>query len=121
MLQSNCNANTPDCREVPIYRPEDIQEMFAIKQRTYYHRLKFLGMEAYKDEDGKPYLDEAQVALLEELDEYIKRTGKMDGFNGIQNGGLVRAESREREHLTFVTPKSGFMSSYFESLARNQF
>jgi len=23
--------------------------------------------------------------------------------------------------LTFVTPKSGFMSSYFESLARNQF
>jgi hypothetical protein len=27
----------------------------------------------------------------------------------------------EREHLTFVTPKSGFMSSYFESLARNQF
>jgi hypothetical protein len=25
------------------------------------------------------------------------------------------------EHLTFVTPKSGFMSSYFESLARNQF
>jgi hypothetical protein len=25
------------------------------------------------------------------------------------------------EHLTFVTPKSSFMSSYFESLARNQF
>ncbi|TRV00365.1 MAG: hypothetical protein EWV89_22270 [Microcystis wesenbergii Mw_QC_B_20070930_S4] len=25
------------------------------------------------------------------------------------------------EHLTFVTPKSGFMSSSFESLARNQF
>jgi type I restriction enzyme S subunit len=27
----------------------------------------------------------------------------------------------DREHLTFVTPKSGFMSSSFESLARNQF
>jgi len=25
------------------------------------------------------------------------------------------------EHLTFVTPKSGFMSRDFESLARNQF
>ena len=25
------------------------------------------------------------------------------------------------EHLIFVTPKSGFMSRYFESLARNQF
>ena len=27
----------------------------------------------------------------------------------------------DREHLTFVTPKLSFMSSYFESLARNQF
>jgi hypothetical protein len=26
-----------------------------------------------------------------------------------------------REHLTFVTPKLSFMSSYFESLARRQF
>jgi len=25
------------------------------------------------------------------------------------------------QFFTFVTPKSGFMSSYFESLARNQF
>jgi hypothetical protein len=30
-------------------------------------------------------------------------------------------EGVKREHLTFVTPKSGFMSSYFKSLARNQF
>jgi hypothetical protein len=29
--------------------------------------------------------------------------------------------SGEGEHLTFVTPKSGFMSNYFESLTRNQF
>jgi len=34
---------------------------------------------------------------------------------------LTMALLRGREHLTFVTPKSGFMSSYFESLARNQF
>jgi hypothetical protein len=27
----------------------------------------------------------------------------------------------DREHLTFVTPKLSFMSSYFESLARRQF
>ena len=26
-----------------------------------------------------------------------------------------------REHLTFVTPKLSFMSSYFESLARSKF
>ncbi|CCI15037.1 conserved hypothetical protein [Microcystis aeruginosa PCC 9807] len=27
----------------------------------------------------------------------------------------------DREHLTFVTPKLSFMSSYFESLARSKF
>jgi hypothetical protein len=73
-------------------RPEDIQEMFGIKKVAYYNRLKFLGMEAYKDEDGKPYLDEAQVALLEKLDDYIKLNGKMEGFDG-NNGGasLIKA------------------------------
>jgi hypothetical protein len=34
---------------------------------------------------------------------------------------VIRVSGVPREHLTFVTPKSGFMSSYFESLARNQF
>jgi hypothetical protein len=69
--------------------------MFGIKQRTYYDRLKFLGLEAYKDEDGKPYLDESQVALLEKLDEYIKRTGKMDGFDLSNNGAsLIKAGDR---------------------------
>ncbi|CCI28431.1 CoA-binding protein [Microcystis aeruginosa] len=34
---------------------------------------------------------------------------------------FLQAVGYRGEHLTFVTPKSGFMSSYFESLARNQF
>lgn len=73
-------------------RPEDIQEMFGIKKVAYYNRLKFLGMEANKDENGKPYLDEFQVALLEEMDEYIKKEGKMEGFEPSNNGAsLVKA------------------------------
>jgi hypothetical protein len=75
-------------------RPEDIQEMFGIKKVAYYNRLKFLGIEAYKDEQGKPYLDESQVALLEELDEYIKKEGKMEGFDPSHDGAyLVRADN----------------------------
>ena len=105
MTDLNCNATTSDCREVSIYRPEDIQEMFGIKQRTYYHRLKFLGMEAHKDENGKPYLDESQVALLQELDEYMKNNGKMEGFEPNNNGAsLVRADDN---NLTASTNSNG--------------
>lgn len=81
-------------RTEPI-RPEDIQQMFGIKKVAYYNRLKFLGIEAYKDENGKPYLDEEQVGLLEELDEYIKKEGKMEGFTPKNSDvSLVRAENR---------------------------
>jgi hypothetical protein len=42
--------------------------------------LNFLGIKACKDKDGKPYLDESQLSLFRELDEYIKINGKMSGF-----------------------------------------
>jgi hypothetical protein len=63
-----------------FYRPEDIQEMFGIKKVAYYNRLKYLGIEAQKDEQGKPYLDSQQVKLLQALHEHINETGKMEGF-----------------------------------------
>ena len=48
---------------------------------------------ANRDSEGKPYLDEEQVALLEELDEYIKKEGKMEGFDSNNRGvSLVRAD-----------------------------
>ena len=45
--------------------------MFGIKKVAYYNRLKFLEMQAYKDGQGKAYLDENQLDMLKELDEYI--------------------------------------------------
>ena len=81
-----------------LKRPEDVQAMFDIKKVAYYARLKFLGIESHKDEDGKPYLDEQQLGLLKKLDEYIKRTGKMEGFDPTNNGAsLVKAEADELE------------------------
>ena len=105
MTEPNCSAKTPDCSQSPIYRPEDIQEMFGIKQRAYYNRLTFLGIEAYKDEEGKPYLDEAQVALLEKLDDYIKLNGKMEGFDG-NNGGASLIKTGDR-NLTASANSNG--------------
>jgi hypothetical protein len=66
-----------------------------------------------------------QMGLVEQINQEL-RTHTQENLSAgvavkamILNGlGLVSAP---REHLTFVTPKSGFMSSYFESLARNQF
>jgi hypothetical protein len=69
--------------ETPSYsRPEEIQQMFGIKKIAYYNRLKFLGIEAHKDSEGKPYLDSEQMELLKAFHEHINETGKMEGFNG---------------------------------------
>jgi hypothetical protein len=47
---------------------------------------------------------------------------KFPGNYAVSAKDKSRFDRQKRgEHLTFVTPKSGFMSSYFESLARNQF
>jgi hypothetical protein len=80
------------------YRPEDIQEMFGIKKVAYYNRLKFLEIEANKDEQGKPYLDAGQVELLKALHEHINETGKMEGFVSSQNGGLVKVDRNGLGH-----------------------
>jgi hypothetical protein len=87
MTEPDCSAKTAVESADSLTRPEDIQEMFGIKQRAYYNRIKYLAIEAHKDSQGKPYLDEKQVNLLQALHEHINETGKMEGFN---NGALVK-------------------------------
>jgi hypothetical protein len=62
-----------------LYRPEV----------AYYNRLKYLGIEAQKDEQGKPYLNSEQVKLLQALHEHINETGKMEGF---MNNAIVKVD-----------------------------
>jgi hypothetical protein len=98
MNETNGSATTPVESANSLYRPEDVQEMFGIKQRAYYNRLKYLGIEANKDEQGKPYLDAEQVELLKAFHEHINETGKMEGFPNSQNGGLVKADRNGLGH-----------------------
>jgi hypothetical protein len=70
-----------EVQQTEMYRPEEVQEMFGIKKVAYYNRLKFLEMQAHKDEGGKAYLDDNQLDILKELDEYIGINGKMTGFS----------------------------------------
>jgi len=59
---------------------EEICDLLQIKKDTYYKRVKFLGIEAYRDEEKRTYLDDAQLQLLLALDSHIANTGKMEGF-----------------------------------------
>lgn len=62
------------------HRPEDLIEKYGIKNAAYYRRLKFLGIKAAKDEEGKAYLIDEQVELMDRLHEHIINGGTMDGF-----------------------------------------
>jgi hypothetical protein len=106
----------PDCSAIPtsesadsLIRPEDIQEMFGIKQRAYYNRIKYLGIEAHKDEQGKPYLDEQQVKLLQALHEHINETGKMEGFINnaivkVDDSAAIASTNNNSEENIYVKP-----------------
>jgi hypothetical protein len=89
MTKPDCSAKTAVESADSLTRPEDIQEMFGIKKVAYYNRLKYLGIEANKDEQGKPYLNSEQVELLQALHEHINETGKMEGF---MNNAIVKVD-----------------------------
>jgi hypothetical protein len=72
------------------WRLEQICEALSIEKSTYYNRLKYLEIEPSRDDEGS-YLSADQMKLMEELNEHIKRTGKMRGFRG--GGQLALSES----------------------------
>ncbi|MBE9171465.1 hypothetical protein IQ238_29595 [Pleurocapsales cyanobacterium LEGE 06147] len=78
-------------------RPEDLQKKYSIKREAYYNRLNFLGIKANKDSNGRAYLTNEQVNLMDELDSYIRENGKMEGFahhNTEDNSGaMVKSEN----------------------------
>ena len=61
-------------------RPEDLRAKLGIKKDAYYEDIKFLGIKAYRDGDGKAYLDDEQVTLIKALRSHVEATGKRDGF-----------------------------------------
>jgi len=78
-------------------RPEDLQTKYSIKREAYYNRLNFLGIKANKDSNGRAYLTNEQVNLMDELDLYIKENGKMEGFSNNNSednsGAMVKSET----------------------------
>jgi hypothetical protein len=72
--------------------PDEACEILGIKKSPYYERLRFLGIKANKDEEGT-YLNAEQMKLMQDLDNHIRETGKMEGFSG--GGQLALSESSD--------------------------
>ena len=65
---------------VPQIRPEQAMEQLGLKRDAYYSDLKFLGIKAQKDSNGKSFLEEHEFQLLVALRKHVEATGKRDGF-----------------------------------------
>jgi hypothetical protein len=74
------------------WRPEQICEELSIEKSTYYNRLKYLEIEPSRDAEGA-YLSADQMKVMEELNEHIRKTGKMRGFRG--GGELAISENSD--------------------------
>jgi len=74
------------------WRPEQICELLSIGTSTYYNRLKYLEIEPSRDDEGA-YLTQEQMKVMEDLNEHIKKSGKMRGFR--DGGELAISENSD--------------------------
>ncbi|AFZ38183.1 hypothetical protein Sta7437_4742 (plasmid) [Stanieria cyanosphaera PCC 7437] len=106
-------------------RPEDLQTKYGIKKEAYYNRLNFLGIKANKDSNGRAYLTNEQVNLMDELDSYIKENGKMEGFSNRNSednsGAMVKSETTAIEQSPeniYVEPENPVDNLDLETILR---
>lgn len=98
-------------------RPDDLMGELEIKKDAYYAYMKFLGLKAEKDHDGKAYLSEEQANLMRELRQHVTSTGKMDGFVN-SNGAAVTATqaSPDESSLLAIAEESALDAPTAETL-----
>lgn len=90
-------------------RPEQAMEQLGLKKDAYYEDLKFLGLKAKRDSDGKSYLDDEQFQVLVSLRQHVESTGRREGFQvpgELATVGVDDLASQQREEVP-VTPESG--------------
>ena len=75
-----------------IIRPEQLMEELGVKKDAYYADLKYLGIKADKDDDGKAYLTDEEAEKVKALRSHVIKTGKRDGF---VYGGLAVSNNNE--------------------------
>ncbi len=61
-------------------RPEALQAQLSIGRDAYYSDLRYLGIKADKDEEGKAYLTFEQAEQVRQLRSYVNNYGTRKGF-----------------------------------------
>lgn len=66
----------------------ELQEKYQIGRDPLYVRMRYLAITTWKI-GGKAYLDEQQIAYMDELHEHIKTVGRMEGYTPPAPSGPV--------------------------------
>ncbi len=61
-------------------RPEDLQAQLSVGRDAYYADLRYLGIKADKDDEGKAYLTFEQAEQIRQLRSYVSKYGTRKGF-----------------------------------------
>ncbi len=61
-------------------RPEDLQAQLSIGRDAYYSDLRYLGIKADKDDEGKAYLTFEQAEQVRQLRSHVNNYGTRKGF-----------------------------------------
>ena len=61
-------------------RPETLQAQLSIRKDAYYADLRYLGIIANKDEEGKPYLTFEEAEQVRQLRSHVNNYGTRKGF-----------------------------------------
>ncbi len=117
-----------------MYTKNEILEKFGIRNNAYYDRINFLGIKP-KRKNKASFLSSEQVDLMEGLDQHIKKTGKMEGFdksifqgegdsnldkgsNEIVKSGGHDITTDEDDDLETLEPETESFNPNFEQLMR---
>ncbi|MBW4523345.1 MAG: hypothetical protein KME16_27215 [Scytolyngbya sp. HA4215-MV1] len=112
------SMDTPNSVVERQIRPEELMEELGIKKDVYYAYLKYLGIKAEKDLEGKAYLTDEQANAIRALRSHVQNTGKMDGFLN-QNGELtIAGEASLLNAAEQAQPQDNPMDEQFEELIR---
>ena len=78
----------------------ELQEKYQIGRDPLYVRMRYLAITTWKI-GGKAYLDEQQVAYMDELHEHIKANGRMEGYTPPAPSGPI-AETKPNSAIQTV-------------------
>jgi hypothetical protein len=107
-----------------LIRTEDLLAQLVVGKDTLYRDLRYLGIEAQKDSDGKAYLTIEQANELRSLRSHIENTGKREGYNSsslvkVDDSNLATSTDEIVTEDIYVEPENPVEQFDVEALVRS--